>query len=197
MHPADRWKMAAALGAVLIVAGACQFTGGASREKSPAVKDFSKRVAGYVELQKSAESKLPKLGDESEPEKIAAHKKALAASLVAERSNAQQGGIFTPAIAAEFRSIIKQELAGAEGRPAREVIRDGNPMIEGDPAKLKLAVNARYPDDQPVSTMPPDLLLRLPKLPSESLEYRFIGKHLILRDNKADLIVDYIRDAAP
>ena len=36
---------------------------------------------------------------------------------------------------------------------------------------LKLAVNTRYPDDLPVSTMPPQVLAMLPKLPEE-LEYR-------------------------
>ena len=38
---------------------------------------------------------------------------------------------------------------------------------------VKLVVNGRYPDDVPVSTMPPQVLAALPKLPEE-LEYRFI-----------------------
>ena len=39
--------------------------------------------------------------------------------------------------------------------------------------------------------MPPSLLLNLPKLPKE-LEYRFVGRELILRDIAANLIVDVI-----
>jgi hypothetical protein len=42
--------------------------------------------------------------------------------------------------------------------------------------------------------MPPSVLLRLPKLP-KGLEYRFVGKHLILYDMKANLIVDIFRNA--
>jgi hypothetical protein len=29
------------------------------------------------------------------------------------------------------------------------------------------------------------------------LEYRFVGRHLILRDVPADLIADYMKDAVP
>jgi hypothetical protein len=45
-----------------------------------------------------------------------------------------------------------------------------------------------------LSTMPPSLLLNLPKLP-EGLEYRFVGRNLILYDSKANLIVDILRNA--
>ena len=44
---------------------------------------------------------------------------------------------------------------------------------------MKLAVNSRYPDEVPLSTMPPQVLAMLPKLPDD-LEYRFIGTRLIL-----------------
>jgi hypothetical protein len=40
------------------------------------------------------------------------------------------------------------------------------------------------------------LLLNLPSLP-EILEYRFLGRHFILRDITANLIVDFISDAVP
>jgi hypothetical protein len=55
-------------------------------------------------------------------------------------------------------------------------------------------VNAKYPPNAPLSTMPPTVLLNLPKLP-QGLEYRFVGKHLILFDSKANLIVDILRNA--
>ena len=40
------------------------------------------------------------------------------------------------------------------------------------------------------------LLRKLPDLPPE-LEYRIVGRHLILRDVKANLIVDVLRDVVP
>jgi hypothetical protein len=55
-----------------------------------------------------------------------------------------------------------------------------------------LKVNARYPADAPLPTVPPNLLANLPQLP-EDLEYRIIGRDLILRDVHANLIVDFAR----
>jgi len=44
-----------------------------------------------------------------------------------------------------------------------------------------------------LSTVPPDLLAKLPKLP-KPLEYRFVGGHLILHDSEASLVVDYLKE---
>jgi hypothetical protein len=55
-------------------------------------------------------------------------------------------------------------------------------------------VNAIYLSEAPLSTMPPKLLTELPELP-KGLEYRFIGKTLILYDADASLIVDFIPNA--
>ena len=46
--------------------------------------------------------------------------------------------------------------------------------MDENPGRLQLQVNARYPESVPVSTVPPQVLQALPKLPEE-LEYRFIG----------------------
>ena len=56
---------------------------------------------------------------------------------------------------------------------------------------MPLKVNTKYPEKATLPTVPSNLLLNLPHLPEE-LEYRIIGKHLILRDTGADLIVDFI-----
>ena len=44
--------------------------------------------------------------------------------------------------------------------------------------------------------MPPLLLTQLPPLPPE-LQYRFLGRALILLDADANLIVDVVPDALP
>jgi hypothetical protein len=38
--------------------------------------------------------------------------------------------------------------------------------------------------------------MRLPTLPEE-VEYRFVGKHLLLWDTSANIILDYILDVMP
>jgi len=47
-----------------------------------------------------------------------------------------------------------------------------------------------------MATMPPSLLKVLPPLPKE-LEYRILGRYLIVRDVDASLILDYIPAAVP
>jgi hypothetical protein len=59
-----------------------------------------------------------------------------------------------------------------------------------------LQVNAPYPEGAPVSTVPPPLLAKLPAL-SADVQYRFVGRHLILLDTRAQIIIDYLPDAAP
>jgi hypothetical protein len=54
----------------------------------------------------------------------------------------------------------------------------------------------RYPENVPVTTVPPQILQILPRLPAE-LEYRFLGDRLILFDRHAHLIPDFMNDAVP
>jgi hypothetical protein len=57
-------------------------------------------------------------------------------------------------------------------------------------------VNALYPEKAPLATVPPLILGNLPRLP-EGVEYRFMGRDFVLRDVKANLVVDYINEAVP
>ena len=59
---------------------------------------------------------------------------------------------------------------------------------------MNLAVNSTYPISAPFSTVPPSVLMALPPLPKE-LEFRFVGRNLILRDTKANMIVDVLPEA--
>jgi hypothetical protein len=58
------------------------------------------------------------------------------------------------------------------------------------PGTIPFKVNAKYPDGASVATIPANLLLSLPTLP-EPMQFKIVGKHLILLDEDADLIVDY------
>jgi hypothetical protein len=68
--------------------------------------------------------------------------------------------------------------------------------MDENPVGTKVGVNDRYPDSIPRSTMPPEVLQVLPKMPEE-LEYRFVGDNLIILDPHAHLVVDYVPAALP
>ena len=63
--------------------------------------------------------------------------------------------------------------------------------------QTKAAANAAD-KSQPLATVPPRVLQALPQLPKDAgLEYRFVQKHLILFDTRANLIVDFLLNAIP
>ena len=79
------------------------------------------------------------------------------------------------------------------GGPTALIEMDGVRLLT-DPAFDPAATE--YPTKIPLETFPPVLLRKLPDLPPE-LEYRIVNKNLILRDVKANLIVDILRGVVP
>ena len=124
------------------------------------------------------------------PTQINQHQLALAQLIAHARSGAQFGDIFTKETRALFRRYLARVFVGPEGAKLKAVIMDENP------GRLQLHVNARYPESVPVSTVQTQVLQTLPKLP-EDLEYRFIADRLVLHDIHADTIVDVIENAFP
>jgi hypothetical protein len=149
---------------------------------------FSERVASYLALQKKVEGKLPAQKNTGTPEQIKAHIAGLAAGIRAARSDAKAGDIFNGA-AEQFRRIIQQD---AQNRSVRDAFAAMQEVPKHTPAR----VNADYPETAALATVPPLILNRLQRLP-EGLEYRFMGRDLILRDSKANVIVDVLHEAVP
>jgi ABC-type transporter Mla subunit MlaD len=155
-------------------------------------------VQAYAELERKLESRLPKLPDKAEPERIVAHKDALASAIQQTRSNAKQGDLFILEARPVLIKMIRSETVGAQGAQAREEIVDTAAKKGSNeaPAAVNLKVNSKYPSSVSLSTVPADLLTILPQLPSE-VDYRFVHRHLILRSVKANLILDFIPGALP
>jgi len=166
-------------------------------DEPPALKQFNERVKAYAELHKKIDSKIDPVDATSSPELLVKQKQQFITALQKARANARQGHIFNRGVRPIFLKILKRELKGPTNtEPRAMVLGEGNPKAKDSPKAPPLKVNGTYPTESPVSTMPPSVLLALPQLP-EALEYRFIGRHLILRDTKADIIVDFIMNAAP
>jgi hypothetical protein len=186
------WKLATA--AAFIAVGAADHQ--AADRTAPEYKPFDEAVGRYLDLRKDIVKEAPKLPERAAPEQIAAHRQHIAQAIRAARANARQGDVFVPAVRGYFIQAVRSVTKGAGGKAARQTIMNENPKAPGVPGDVRVAVNAPYPADVPHTTVPPDLLLRLPTLP-EGLEYRFVGRALILRDIDAALIVDVIPNALP
>lgn len=159
-------------------------------KEAQVVKEFTDRVQEYAKLHKRLEKELPPLGDKADPAAIASHQQALADALRAARATAKRGDILFPSVESYFLRILRGKLQSPSSSSTRAAV------TESTPKKVPLRVNDPYPEGAPLSTVPPTLLLTLPKLPEE-LEYRFVDRHLVLRDTHAHLIVDFILEVIP
>lgn len=148
------------------------------------VADFTTRIEAYAELRRSLEKGLPPLEVTANPSEILRAERALAERIRRARRDARRGDIFTEDIRRAFRQLLRPVVN--EG--TCESIRDDNPN------EFPYPVNAEYPKDKPLSTMPPSILGVLPRLP-EDVWYRFLDTDLILHDTRANIILDRIDNA--
>ena len=157
---------------------------------SATVADFNARLEKFVKAQRALLKEMP-IPEEATPEQIKARQEALATQLREVRKNAKQGDIFTPAVAALFKRLINPELKGREGVETKQALEEE----DGEVAQVNLKINATWPDSEPLTTVPANILSVLPQLPKD-VEYRISNKrHLVLRDVDANIIVDFIYNA--
>jgi len=154
------------------------------------IKDFQKRVEAYHKLRKTVEQKLSTLKQTESQATIQGHEAGIAAGIREARGSAKQGDIFSPQITGEFRRLIALAMQGGARTRVKESLKSAEPV------ELALRVNESYPERAPLQSTPPTLLMNLPKLPEE-LEYRLVGRSLVLRCAKGNLIVDFIPNIMP
>ena len=155
-----------------------------------AMEGFLQRVNEYVAVHQKLESSLPKLSKEATPADIDKHQRALSKLIQNARRDSKQGDLFTPDSQKTIKQLLARVFGGPDGASLKASIMDENPGVPS------LKVNDRYPDTVPVSTIPPQVLQGLPRLPEE-MEFRFVGNDLILMDTHAHIIADFIPNALP
>ena len=153
--------------------------------------DFAKRVDSYMTLRERLTDSIGDLDPTRSQAEIAARATALANGIMAARSQAKQGDIFSPEFSSFVAALIKQEYSR---RPV-PVIETRDDQQEELP-NFEPQVNQLYPTTYPLATVPPALLPLLPPLP-EVVEYRIVRDNLVLRDIEANLILDFMPRAVP
>ena len=159
-------------------------------ENSPDARvlgDFKMRVEKYDQLRKKADDSAPPLERSRATAKIKDAQQGLAERIGAARAGVKQGEIFTPEISAVFKRLLRPEAKdtnqrGAEGRQAGGRVVQGQRPVSRQAAGCR---RCRRTSSQALPALPKDI------------EYRFIEKHLILRDARANLIIDYMLNAIP
>ena len=158
---------------------------------SGAVSEFDNCVKAYIALRARVDNDAPRRQLTQDTHKLQEAQRSLAVRIRNARVGARQGDVFGPGITELLRAFLNREVKGAHGAKTAASIEDERAMVE-------LKVNGDYPERQPLASVPPAFLQAMPRLPlNEDLEYRFVGRHLILLDTRAHLIVDFVFNALP
>jgi hypothetical protein len=144
------------------------------------VAEFNRRVQDYVALRSRMEEGLPPLVVTTNADDIERFEHRLTERIGHARGS-RRGQVFAGAMEGQVKRMLSTH---ADPNIVALIMEDG-------PGEFDVDVNETYSKKFPLATMPPKLLLLLPDLPKD-LEYRFVGRHLILRDARANMIIDEI-----
>ena len=154
-----------------------------------ATKAFLDRMQEYVKFHNNVEKMVAPLTGTQDPAKISDREKALGEALIKQRPDAKPGDFLIEQYRPILADIIKEDFA-------KRPMADRKALIRELPKGFTITVNTIYPTTVPLVTFPANLLQKLPPLPKE-LEYRIVGRDLILRDVTGNVVVDVMRGAFP
>lgn len=162
----------------------------AAPAEAAAIAQFERAIAAYMALRRSLRNEVAGPVKNSTSSQVTNASDSLAGAIERARQHAHAGSIFSPQVSA----VIKRRIADAVRSENLSIVLAGidDDGIAGPAPKVHL----RLPVSAQMATMPPSLLAVLPPLPKE-LEYRILGRYLVLRDVDASLILDYIPAAVP
>ena len=174
---------------IAIVALVLSATPGFAQAVPPAddgVLQFVRASEDYASMHRRIERQMPSVAVNANPETIRRAIDAMSAVVRAERAGAKPGDLFNPTVQATLRIRIAKALRSQGYTPLDVMAAE---RAEGvDPAATNLRVNGIFPWAM-ATKMFPCVLEALPPLPPE-LQYRLVGRDLVLVDVHASVIVD-------
>ena len=163
-----------------------------TRSLTSALGRFGEQLAAYAALRQQVDFSLPPAFERPRGVRAMLQTRAeLACAIKAARPHARQGDFFSPAVVDIFRETIADALSGVDS----DAFFASLYAEDAVPAGLPPRVHDTYPE-WATHEVPLIVLERLPLLPDE-LDYRLIGRTLVLWDIDADLILDVLPDAIP
>ena len=164
----------------------------ASSDQHPVLAEFRCAVQEYVDLHRRLKTRVPPFEVTADAERNRRAVDGLAAAIRAERPHAQPGDVFTNEGGRVFRARIHAAL-DRNAYDALVLLRARDTDDEG--GWLPLTINGAFPW-LAGTAMWPFMIEALPPLPAE-LQYRFVGRDLVLLDVHAEIVVDVLPAALP
>lgn len=154
-----------------------------------AVQNFQKRLKDYVDLRTKLARELKPLAPTASASELAARQESLAAAIRTTRKTARKGDLIPTDVASLLRTVVADDFRARKPEARQAAF---NEVTDGVPP----TINRTYPANAALPTVPPLLLAKLPALP-DNLQYRFLGRHLVLLDGDTQIIIDYVDNALP
>lgn len=164
---------------------------------APGAAEFEARLQKYVETTKPLRAQAEQtVSDGKTPTQQAAvldkRRATLSRSICDMRAQAKPGDLFTPAGTAHIKRVIDAAFAGPGAAAIRDALEEQNDPTLYKGKNHRLVLNERIA----APLVPGILIADLPQLPKE-VEYRFLGRALILADAESTCSLDYIEGAFP
>ncbi len=188
LHTTTRLNLAAVIAALLTTGATGAGQGPSVDVTSQAVAAFEQSTRDYATLHRRLEEPIGAIRLGMSAAAINRHIQLLATAIRVERADAQAGAFFTPALATELRASVHTAL-DEHGYTVADVLAHGR-VAGVDYARVRLQVNDTFPLILGVAMLP-CVIDTLPALPSE-LQYRIVGRDLVLIDVHAIVIVDML-----
>jgi len=182
-----RGLVAGLLAAVSIVVAAAS-SAQPLRMESDGILQFTRAAEEYTFMHRRLERRLPVLEVSADTATIRRAIDAMAAAIRAERSDARQGDLFNPAAETTIRVRVANALRSHGLTPLD--VRVAERAQGADAGAAVLRVNGTFPWALGTA-MFSCVLEALPPIPPE-LQYRLVGRDLVLIDVHASLIVDVL-----
>jgi hypothetical protein len=153
-----------------------------------AIAEFQARLDTYLDLRSSLAGKLKPLSVTPDAAELAARQESLGAAMRTAREGARRGDLIPPAVADLIAKTVKQDFVRRRATVDKAVLKEV--------PDLRPAINKVYAAPEGLPTMPPLVLADLPRLP-DNLQYRYLGRSVVLFDGDLHIIVDYIPAVLP
>lgn len=164
----------------------------AATQDLAAIHAWTQNIDAYMVIRDHAARTAPPPRLPTSAAELLRAEAAFAAEIRVRRHGAGIGDVFTPDIQRTFRGLIARTMSDHEIAVADLLHEFLSAVLPGG---SRLAVNQRFPWH--LGTAIPGCLLEvLPSLP-KALQYRLIGRDLLLIDIDANLVVDVLPEAVP
>jgi hypothetical protein len=189
--PVFCWREVASVMMAAAIA-ASQSTGAFQARNEPAVDRFNQSIREYVQMRERIEKTMPPLEVSSDWRRIETAVDARAAAIQKARPYAKPGDVFGENADAALGGTIVKALTD-RGYDIAALLADKDEDEEVPAGTPRPRVNMPYPAAWG-RWVYPAILGALPVLP-EPLEYRLVGRDLVLVDADANLVIDILENA--